>query len=244
MPELCRCGGCEFLAAVVAHPGGRWTAELRQATASQLAGAGISLPALDQPLPPTQLVGFALMRGWRLASGTEHSLPAISLIQMSQRCYFQRSSSTRFLVYEVIDSCSLDLRVDMVTAIGHDWLLQRPELAASQLLDGLSLAQVRLSLGGAELLQLEYVMTEWRRAYPALAEGSVLWAVAPVVADALVTGLCSADVSVLTGREARLCQYDVVPPQVALEIAQAVHAQFGWQGGGCATDIHSSASRT
>ena len=132
----------------------------------------------------------------------------------------------------------------MVTAIGHDWLLQRPELAASQLLDGLSLAQVRLSLGGAELLQLEYVMAEWRRAYPALAEGSVLWAVAPVVADALVTGLCGADVSVLTGREARLCQYDVVPPQVApLVFAQAVHAQFGWQGGGCATDSGTSASR-
>ena len=86
VPELIQRGGSDFLAAVVAHPGGRWAAELRTATALQLATAGVALPAVpeqDQLPQRSQLVGFAAMRGWRLVDGVAPSHAAFSLIEMS-----------------------------------------------------------------------------------------------------------------------------------------------------------------
>ena len=84
--ELIQRGGSDFLAAVVALPGGRWAAELRTATALQLATTGVALPAVpeqDQLPQRSQLVGFAAMRGWRLVDGVAPSHAAFSLIEMS-----------------------------------------------------------------------------------------------------------------------------------------------------------------
>ena len=79
VPELIQRGGSDFLAAVVALPGGRWAAELRTATALQLATAGIALraePDQDEPAQRSQLVGLAAMRGWRLVHGVAPSSTA------------------------------------------------------------------------------------------------------------------------------------------------------------------------
>ena len=60
-------GGQDFLAAVVSLPGGRWANKLIGADAAMLAAAGLrSLPEQNIVQPGAQLLGFAVLQGWRL----------------------------------------------------------------------------------------------------------------------------------------------------------------------------------
>ena len=203
--QLCERRGALILAAVVAHPGGRWSDELLAAGACLIGSAGLTcLPASSSDIAveeqQSQLIGFAVLRGWRLVNGPAPSAQVWSLIQMSKQFWNQRINS-RFLEHEVISSCSLMECDDIVKAAGPSWVLSQPEAVATKLLLGGRLDARVVRMADGRVLLLHHVFAEWCRAFSVRAKGCLVWAVAPQLASAMVTGACCADVSVLAGRQ-------------------------------------------
>ena len=216
--QLCDRRGALILAAVVAHPGGRWSSELLAAPACLIVSAGLTcLPAspdmaVEEQQP--QLIGFAVLRGWRLLNGPAPSAQIWSLIQIQQK-YWRRRINSRYLEHEVISSCSLIECDDIVNAVGPSWVLSQPEAVATKLLLGGRLDARVVRMADGRVLLLHHVFAEWCRAFSVRAKGCLVWAVAPQLASAMVTGACCADVSVLAGRERDRGLYGKVPLAVA-----------------------------
>ena len=140
-------GGQDFLAAVVSLPGGRWANKLIGADAAMLAAAGLrSLPEQNIVQPGAQLLGFAVLQGWRLLSGAVPSDHAYGFVKINERLERRRSSFHVYLGHNVLCRCWLLQGIDMLPR----WLRIRPELAVQELLSapGLADALVRRSAGG------------------------------------------------------------------------------------------------
>ena len=196
--RMLEAGGKDFLAAVVSLPGGRWDSELGREGVPEalLSAAGLrSLPGQSISQDSAQLVGFAVLQGWRFMSGSAPSAHAYALVQIHKRHWRRRVCGPVYLEHQVLASCCLLQSVD----IQPRWLWLRPDEVVQELLSAPALAGALVRSGdGGPVVELHSLLSDWRRSFSVELKQCVLWAVAPMLAIALSSGRSPADVACMS----------------------------------------------
>ena len=157
---------------MVSHPGGRWAKELIVADAAMQAAAGLRrVPEQNIVQPGAQLLGFAVLQGWRVLSGTAPSDHAYGFVRIHQKMW-RRQRNAVYLEHKVLCRCCLVQGINMLPR----WLTIKPQLAVQELLSAPTLADalVRKRDGGS-VMALRDVLTEWRLCFSVRRDRCVLW---------------------------------------------------------------------